>query len=403
MLYVKLRSLSLLAATFLVLLPFASHAENSSSELVIDSSESVIPSPGNSSSDQIMLTLRGSASDYYQIAWSRSRTVIQSSEPYQLSSGSTLIQSGRFDSSGVAHALFQWPANGEGSIYVQGKSSYRAMFDRKVALSAAKQITHFTEMAELFGVRGPTGATGAAGPQGPKGENGAIGPQGPQGIKGDTGAVGPMGPQGLQGASGEAGPTGPQGPQGLKGDDGAAGPVGPMGPEGRMGATGPQGIPGPTGPMGPPGMPPPVIMWSGGCSVLNYSLGWVRYCLNSMDFSTANDYLDVNPSGLVTVKRAGFYRINFWSIHNSPAEAYLQLQRNQQVLQYNVLDLQQNWADWRVDVTWPFLAGDQISIMLYEGGGNHYAYDAWRPVSQGAFSRLQVNLIGSLPEGFTPP
>ena len=232
-------------------------------------------------------------------------------------------------------------------------------------------------------MHGPTGATGAPG---------SVGPQGP---------TGPQGPSGLQGATGINGPAGPQGPQGERGDNGVPGS---RGPSGEPGIPGTPGATGPTGPQGPTGMPPPVIMWSGGCSTIStVGTGWSTYCLDAKDFSTADDYLQSDPSGIVTFKKNGFYRINLFALHGSTAQSYLQVSRNNQILQYEWRDEAYNWTQLRVDVTWPFLAGDQLSVIIYECNGGHYPFDIWRPLTEGAYSRMQVQLIGGLPDGFLPP
>lgn len=370
MLFVSKKILASLSCSLLLVCPAIVNAHDTfENNLLIEVSESIIPVVGNSRSDQISITLKGDKYDNYQLAWSNSNEVFESLEPYLLKQDSNIIQSGKLDREGIAKLFFSWPANGQGTIYLQAKSSSRQFFDKKIQISLPKQVVHFSEMAEIFGVRGP------------------VGPAGPAGPAGAVGASGPAGIQGEKGLSGE------------RGESGAKGEPGPIGPQGEPGAVGPRGE---RGEVGPPGQAAPVIMWSGGCSKVVRIQGWVMYCLDSKDFSSADQHLEIDPQGIATIKVAGFYRINFWSLHSSPSQSYLKVNRNGEILQYNWIDLVNNWSDIRADLTWPFVAGDKISIMIYEGGNGSYPYDVWRPASHplGTFSRLQLHYIGALAEGF---
>src|SRR5437868_4384373 len=68
---------------------------------------------------------------------------------------------------------------------------------------------------------------------------------------------------------------------------------GPSGPQGPAGAIGPQGPAGPIGPQGTDGAPHPIAIWSGGCSHLGQAPSWNRYCADSIDFNTAQNYFEI--------------------------------------------------------------------------------------------------------------
>lgn len=350
--------------------PLAAYAEAR-----LEVGERLIPSPNMDNPHEIRITIHGGARDHYQIGWSAKRDVFTLS-PFAsllLLNGGTIVQTGRLDDNGAASVNVSWPNTASGAIYFQAALSERRQFDRQVFLSEAKSVSHFTEMAELFGVTGPQGP---AGQKGDKGETGEVGPQGPMGP---TGSVGPMGPQGMQGPMGPAGVQGEQGPMGERG------PEGPMGPQG------------PQGPKGDPGEAAPVVIWSGGCTTTNPTQGWVQYCLDGQDFSTASEHLTVDPAGYITFLKGGFYRINFFTIHHMSDTTYMQVLRNGESLQYSWATSGNQWIDLRSDVTWPFAVGDRVWISIYNPNGTSYPYDRWQPQGQGAFSRLQVRFEGALP------
>jgi hypothetical protein len=296
------------------------------------------------------------------------------------------------------------------------------------------------------GPQGPVGASGPQGPAGPEGPQGAIGPVGPVGPQGATGPVGPAGPQGptgpegLQGATGPVGPAGPQGPTGPEGPQGATGPVGPVGangpqgpagpagPEGASGDTGPQGPAGPAGAVGPqgpagaaglhcwdvnsnhacdladedisgdglcgvqdcvPNILPNSVVFSGGCSEFGTVVGWDQYCLDRTDFPTLTQFLTVQNAGEVTIQEAGWYRFNFRTVAQSSNGPNLAVYINGELKHGGVYATgSTDWKHVHMDFTWPFAAGDTISIsLLLQGTG--YAYHAWGP-----YSRLQITYAG---------
>lgn len=345
-----------------------SPAEDASIEL----SERVLPSVGQRDPTEVLVTIRGKSKAHFSLRWSHSREVFKLHDRTGAiaSEGSTLVESGKLDKDGTASVKMMWPADGHASIYLQAAISKNEDFESGVTLSTPKLVAHLIEMVELFGIRGPPG------PEGPMGQ---TGPEGPAGDKGDIGPAGP---------SGQLGPVGPTG---------APGAVGLQGEPGPIGATGIQGLIGPKGDKGDPGQPPPVIMWSGGCNSVSRGPGWIRYCLNSSDFSTAQDYLNVASEGTVTFNRSGFYRVNFWTLHNMFDLSYFNLYRNGQSIHNGWMTSSGQWVDIRADVTWPFQAGDTFWIEIYSPTGAGYPHDRWRPEGEGTYSRLQVMFVGALP------
>lgn len=363
------------AAKFLIILFLSVVLHQPSSaqaqDLRVDLSERLIPVSGSSVPDEISVIVSGKPNEFYQLGWSPERTIFSVTEAgFVIGAKTSLIQVGQLDGAGHAKVQFRWPANGNGSIYVGAATSLKSQFERRVEISPSKLISNLPELVQQFGITGPVGPQGPQGPQGVQGPAGAMGPVGATGPMGPQGEIGPMGPQGVQGE------TGPLGPQGI---------AGPMGERGEKGDKGDKGD---------TGEPPPVIMWSGGCGVANKSAGWLRYCLDSTDFNTSTDYLNISVDGTVNFLKGGFYRVNFWSLHAMSELSYLQVYRNGKSIHQAWIG-SQGWIDSRADVTWLFSPGDTLTIDIYNGTGGGYAYDRWMP--EGALSRLQVSYMGKAP------
>ncbi|MCB0354000.1 MAG: collagen-like protein, partial [Bdellovibrionales bacterium] len=243
----------------------------------------------------------------------------------------------------------------------------------------------------IQGPQGEAGENGSVGPAGPQGESGPQGPQGEKGSDGATGPEGPAGPMGPVGPQGIAGLQGPIGPQGPKGDDGIQGAVGPQGPQGEQG---PQGPMGPPGPAGGGGGASAVAIWSGGCSQFGFGPGWKRYCLDSKDFSTADSYVSVKSSGEIKILTSGFYRVNVWSIANANSTSYLRIVKNTFITLQSHEFTGNQFNDIRADLTWPFMAGDTISLDFFANGGSNIAYSNWSP--EAALSRAQIQYLGPI-------
>ncbi|MCB0339816.1 MAG: collagen-like protein [Bdellovibrionales bacterium] len=230
-------------------------------------------------------------------------------------------------------------------------------------------------MVELFGIQGPAGP---AGPQGPQGPQGVAGPAGQPGAQGEIGIQGPAGPQG------EVGPVGPIGPQGPAGERGLTGLQGPAGPQGEKGDKGERGE------------PPPVIIWSGGCSQFDTSVGWKSYCISGSDFNTAQGYIQTAPDGTFTFLKEGFYKIHFWTHHIVGGVSTLELRINGQVLQQELSSSSNEYNGISSEVTWLFKANDSGKIRVYNPSNGNSAFYIWQPFSQGpSYSRLQIQFIGT--------
>lgn len=316
---------------------------------------------------QTTLLLSGPANHYYVLALSDEANLLSVSRHFlDVPESATIIGSGQFDKSGQVQIDFKWPDDLSPTLYLQLATSKRINFNKDVSLSATKGIHDLKNLVAKYGIVGPVGPAGPPGPVGPVGEAGPRGADGQAGSAGPQGEVGAMGPRGPKGDTGEAGPVGPQGLQGEKGDPGAA---------------------------------QRVVMWSGGCSQPQQNVGvWNTYCLDSSDFNTAGDYLEMIPSGTMRVKKAGFYRINFWTAANTQSVPYMKIFVNGVSRVYNWTQSNGLWINLNQDITWPFDVDDSVTIQIYNQGGYGgpgYASDRWLP--ENALSRLQVHYIGPLP------
>jgi hypothetical protein len=152
---------------------------------------------------------------------------------------------------------------------------------------------------------------------------------------------------------------------------------------------GPQGAQGPAGISASDVMP---IIWSGGCKAMGSATGWNTYCLDGLDFNTANEHLTIGPTS-ITVLKAGFYRINFFTISHGPSAGIVKVERNGSHFYTSAADPIQEvwkWRDTFADVLWPFDAGDTIVIKVFNPAS--FAFHSWN--ENGEFSRLQVQYVG---------
>jgi hypothetical protein len=135
------------------------------------------------------------------------------------------------------------------------------------------------------------------------------------------------------------------------------------------------------------------IVWSGGCSANSAASDWNAYCLDATDFSTASQHLTIGQTS-ITIVKAGFYRVNFWTISHGPTPGAVRFLRNGSSFHHGVGpgngsgDWQ--WRNTSADVIWPFQAGDALAVEVWNPGT--HAFASWSP--SGAYSRLQVQYIG---------
>lgn len=135
-----------------------------------------------------------------------------------------------------------------------------------------------------------------------------------------------------------------------------------------------------------------VIIWSGGCSSHGRAAGYNTYCLDQVEFNTAQGYLTVSTDGTVTVNKAGFYRINMWAISNVSNWAHVRILRNGTSIHIGHENALNSWTDNVADLTYRFEQGDTITVELYNSGGSNYAYHSFN--TSGAHSRLQITYLG---------
>ncbi|MBP48351.1 MAG: hypothetical protein CMH53_10475 [Myxococcales bacterium] len=136
------------------------------------------------------------------------------------------------------------------------------------------------------------------------------------------------------------------------------------------------------------------VIWSGHCnSTAPNNSSWNKYCLNDTEHNTAQDYLSVASSGIVTVKVSGYYRINFWTIQHGYNGKRLRLFVNgsQRAYQHND-DGDQRWHSAQIDQLWPLKKGDTFYIDGYVQSGTRYAYHSGN--TNGSHSRMQITYEG---------
>ena len=145
------------------------------------------------------------------------------------------------------------------------------------------------------------------------------------------------------------------------------------------------------------------IMWSGGCLQhgikLDSSTIEIPYCLNGLDFNTASSYLEVTDpqNGYITIKKAGFYRINMFAISNI-LNSYprIVIENNGSPIHFGHEFTDIGWHDNFADVTWFFNVEDvlrvKFDVQLAAPGAGSYAYHSWS--EDGKYGRLQVSFVG---------
>jgi hypothetical protein len=144
---------------------------------------------------------------------------------------------------------------------------------------------------------------------------------------------------------------------------------------------------------------PKPIIWSGGCTSHGQGGSWNTYCLNASDNNTASDYLSIDPGGTVTVKRAGWYRINWFGIANQANWAHVRIVKNGwDYIHYGHNHSFNTWQDQSVDMMWPFKEGEWFRVDIHNSGGNNYAYHSYNLGSnyRGAHSSVQFEFVGPM-------
>lgn len=145
------------------------------------------------------------------------------------------------------------------------------------------------------------------------------------------------------------------------------------------------------------------VIFSGGCrNHGNVNNDYAKYCLDGTDFNTASDYLDANTDGTVTVKRSGWYRINFFGITHSSTWQHLQIVKTgYQYIHHGHKRNHGNWEENWVDLTWPFKAGETFFLKIYRNSSS-WNYHSWNHDHNasgwytGSHSRLQVTYEGPM-------
>lgn len=166
----------------------------------------------------------------------------------------------------------------------------------------------------------------------------------------------------IEGPQGETGPMGETGFQGIQGETGVTGATGP---EGQVGYQGPQGETGPQGIQGGPGLDASVAMpavFSGHCSLE----GEEKYCFDSIEFNTAENYFTVSSSGDITFIVPGYYNLAL-----GVDDLYIN-------------DV--NSGHIEGNVIWPFNSGDLMYMFGYH-----------RASENGENGRVQIQYIGPIP------
>lgn len=317
--------------------------------------------PGPQGASTLTATVSGEKRYYYLIVAGETQELLTADTKELLpTAGATILASGRLDDTGRAVVTLDVRFGITGQVLIQAATFPRAGSSRDTSLSPFQALTNLIEFLRYHQVS----------------------------------LAGPPGPQGIQGVQGEPGQQGAEGAVGPQGEPGVVGPTGPMGPTGPSGAVGPQGIQGMQGEPGPAGDPPPVSIWSGGCSEPVPPIGWSAYCLDRVDFNTATENIAVNPDGTVTVLKSGFYRINMWAVFDVITYGDIRLLTSNRVIQESVTYSGRTWNDIHFDLIWPLEAGEQFIIQVYSSGGPGYL--EWTP--ENSFSRVQFQFEGNLSE-----
>ncbi len=150
---------------------------------------------------------------------------------------------------------------------------------------------------------------------------------------------------------------------------------------------------------------PRKVMWSGGCKTHPAGQnGWAAYCLDGVDYTTADDYLTISDAGAgnVTIKKSGVYRFNFFTIQYGCGSKHLRLFINgaQRAYFHNNDVENHNWSSHYADLQWPLRAGDVVQIQAHGDGCNPHRWHHWDTGT--AHSRLQIEYTGRWHENKTP-
>ncbi|MCO4761369.1 MAG: hypothetical protein KC502_07685 [Myxococcales bacterium] len=146
------------------------------------------------------------------------------------------------------------------------------------------------------------------------------------------------------------------------------------------------------------------ILFSGGCrSSARKNSNWATYCLDGSDFNTARNYLDVRQNGYIYIKKAGYYKINYFAINHSANWQHIKVIKNGwQYIHHGHNHGHGTWKDTHAVLVWPFKKGDWMRVDQYTSGASYYNYHSWNhghnsngPYA-GAHSRLQVEYRGPL-------
>ncbi len=135
-----------------------------------------------------------------------------------------------------------------------------------------------------------------------------------------------------------------------------------------------------------------LIGWSGGCKSHRRNTGWWTYCLDGTDWNTAGDYLSVATSGVVTIKKSGWYRVNMWADGYSSSYRRVRLMKNGSQLSYShFYNPHTGWFPVIVDQVWFYKKGDTVYVSVHQdtGNGSHYTWHSWN--TAGSHSRLQIH------------
>jgi len=138
--------------------------------------------------------------------------------------------------------------------------------------------------------------------------------------------------------------------------------------------------------------PTPVI-YSGYCSIeLQKPFAeFNKFCLNEMDFNTAQNYLSVDPSGDITVLVSGFYRISI-EAHSSREEA----ETVKMVLNEKMIEKRYGDQVMTLNVVLPLSGGD-IFYFLFKGpDGEREGDSPYFHRSDEHHNRVIVHYLGPL-------
>lgn len=130
------------------------------------------------------------------------------------------------------------------------------------------------------------------------------------------------------------------------------------------------------------------VIWSGGTNVVAYGNYWTTLPADRVDFNNAPNHLSVATTGIVTVKVAGYYRVNFWALtQTGTGEGIVHVVKNDQVIhEGRVYSVNGSWVEHRADLMWHFNANDTITVRLYAVRGG-YPYLVPN-------NRLQIQFVG---------